>query len=114
MSAFSRGGLQVGSNPGISSVMLIHAGTHMEQPLRSPTDLIATVRNDGSAQAVPNLPLQPVGLLGALPTELNDGIPAYRHLSHEVRVGDGIGGVFMPDLRVLSPDMLSDSPVILG
>lgn len=103
-----------GQYPGISSVMLIYAGTHMEQPLRSPIDLIATVRNEGSARPAPNLPLQPVGLLGALPTEINDGIPAYRHLSHEVRVGDSFGGVFIPDLRVLSPDMLSDSPVTLG
>lgn len=103
-----------GQYPGISGAMLIHAGTHMEQPLRAPLDLIATVRNDRSTQPHPNLPLQPAGLIGPLPAEPSEEIPAYRHLSHEVRVGDGFGGLFMPDLRTLSLEMLSDGPVVPG
>lgn len=103
-----------GQYSGISNVMLIYAGTHMGQPLRAPLDLIATVRNDRSIQRHPNLPLRPAGLIGQLPDKSSEEIPAYRHLSHEGRVGDDFGGLFVPDLRTLSPGMMSDSPVVPG
>jgi hypothetical protein len=92
---------------GISGVLLIHSGIHLQEPMRAPLDLVALVRNDLSPVPHPNLFLVPVGLLAKLPTESSEDVPAYRHCAHVARVGRG-GRITMPDIRTLTSAMLAD------
>ncbi len=96
----------IGQYSGIAGLVLIQSGTHLEPPVRAPIDLIATVRNSRSIRPHPNLTFQTVGLAGRFPSNLREEIPAYRHLSHEIRVGDGFAGVVVPDIKALKREML--------
>jgi hypothetical protein len=98
-----------GHYPGISTVLLMRTGTNLDPPARFPIDLLAAVHNSRAARSQPKVPLRPVGSLARLPLGEQGGVPAYRRLTHEVRVGDGPCSLSLPDIRVLSPDMLAEA-----
>jgi hypothetical protein len=100
-----------GEYSGISAVMLIRSGTYQSLPQAAPADLISIVRNPLTTRPLPNLRIDPVGLIGRLRNEdQTPQVPAYRHQSKEMRfvAGTGNQGICIPDLRHLTPEMLVD------
>lgn len=95
-----------GQYPGISGLVTIQTGVRSEPPMRAPIDLIATLRNERSTRPCPDLAFRVDGVLSRFPKRPNEEIPAYRHLLHEVRVGDGVASFIVPDIKVLSRSML--------
>ena len=100
-----------GQYPGVSAAMLIRSGTQLSHPEAAPVDLTSVIRNPRTDNPLPNLRLDPVGLIGRLRNEdQTPQVPAYRHQSRELRIvaGQGDQFVYMRDLQYLTPAMLSD------
>jgi hypothetical protein len=91
---------------GISGAVMVERGSHLGPPVRSVVDLVGSIRNNVSARvALPrDLGIRPLGLSGRFaPIQ---GIPAYRVAKVEGRPKGEGGVLFMPDVRVLTPELL--------
>jgi len=100
-----------GEYSGISAAMLIRSGTQLSPPQAAPADLISIIRNPRTSRPLPNLRLDPVGFIGRLRNkDQTPQVPAYRYQSKEIRfvAARGDQGIYIPDLRHLTPEMLSD------
>jgi hypothetical protein len=91
----------------MSGVMLMRSATQLGPPRRTPVDLIVTAHNPRAVFPLPNLPMRAAGLLVPLLKEVppKDVVPAY-HYGSTIVGGTGPLGAFVPDIRLLTKDML--------
>ena len=99
-----------GQYSGLSGALLIRSGTHSGPPVAAPLDLISIIKNPSSSRPLPHFMFQPVGLLGRLrDVTVAPHVPAYRHQLVQGKAKGGADAMLgMPDLRLLTPQMLAD------
>jgi hypothetical protein len=100
----------MGQYSSISSAMLLETGTHVAAPKRSMVDVLSFVKNEKAQRPIPaDVRFGCVGMLGHLDANrpTTNEIAAYRYMAGEGRVsGEGEPQLFLPDIRVLSPEMV--------
>jgi hypothetical protein len=105
-----RNRFSIGQYSSISSAMLLETGTHVAPPKRSMVDVLSFVKNEKAQRAIPtDLKFGCLGMLGHLDANrpITNEIAAYRYMTGEGKVsGEGEPQLFLPDLRVLTPEMM--------
>lgn len=102
---------QRGEYSGISAAMLLRTGNQVLLPEAAPFDLVSIARNPQTARPLPNLRLDPVGIIGRLRNDdQTPQVPAYRYQVKQLRVVEGSvdQSVYIPDITHLTPEMLED------
>jgi len=94
----------------ISGVLMLRAGTYLQKPKRSTLDLISIISNVNATMRIPteNLKYCPLGFSGKLidGARNTNEVSAYRRMVVEGKVANPEAGLYMPDIKCLTNEML--------